>query len=111
MPEQVINRVAKSTAYARAKRSRGLMTRTAEEWTRFMFHLKHGVVLEDATAEQLEAFLLEIDPPHSQDEHCEVDPETDLCRGCGVSHGEPCPACGGRGYHRRDDCQTELEVP
>lgn len=38
---------------------------------------------------------------HHKDEDCDVDPDDDLCRECGVYHGEPCPKCGGRGFHRR----------
>ncbi len=36
--------------------------------------------------------------PHSRDEHCVLD-ETNTCTICGVYHGDPCPSCGGRGYH------------
>lgn len=35
---------------------------------------------------------------HTRDEECEVDPATDLCRQCGVLHGDPCPTCGGRAF-------------
>ncbi len=28
-----------------------------------------------------------------------IDPETDLCRGCGVLYGDPCEVCGEAGYH------------
>jgi hypothetical protein len=28
-----------------------------------------------------------------------VDPETQCCTGCGVYHGDPCPSCGGCGFH------------
>lgn len=37
---------------------------------------------------------------HFQDNQCTVDPETDLCKGCGVYHGYPCPWCSGRAFHR-----------
>ena len=37
---------------------------------------------------------------HTKDEDCDVDPETDCCRVCGVHHAEPCPECGGCGFHR-----------
>lgn len=36
--------------------------------------------------------------PHTDDLDCDVDPETDTCRECGVHHGDPCPYCGGRGF-------------
>lgn len=36
---------------------------------------------------------------HTQDSHCDVDEETDICHGCGVHHGDPCPDCGFRGFH------------
>jgi hypothetical protein len=38
-------------------------------------------------------------PEHSKDSDCIVDPRTDLCTVCGVMHGEPCPDCGGKGFH------------
>jgi len=37
---------------------------------------------------------------HTKDEDCDVDPETNNCRVCGVYHGDPCAVCGGRGFHR-----------
>lgn len=36
---------------------------------------------------------------HTVDEDCFVDPDTHLCIGCGVEHGDPCPYCQGRAYH------------
>lgn len=38
---------------------------------------------------------------HRRDSDCQghIDPKTDSCKVCGVYHGEPCPDCGGRGYH------------
>ena len=36
---------------------------------------------------------------HNQDPDCTIDPNTGLCTVCGVYHGEPCFACGGRGFH------------
>lgn len=36
---------------------------------------------------------------HSRDEDCTLD-ETNTCTVCGVFHGDPCPSCRGRGYHR-----------
>lgn len=35
---------------------------------------------------------------HSRDAHCRLGPEG-LCIVCGVHHGDPCPDCGGRGFH------------
>jgi len=38
---------------------------------------------------------------HHQDEDCtRIDPETQLCRDCGVDHSNECPDCKGRGFHR-----------
>ena len=42
---------------------------------------------------------------HSIDAHCDVDPETDLCRICGVHHGDPCIDCDGRAFHL-PNCDT-----
>jgi len=38
---------------------------------------------------------------HRRDEDCTIDPATDTCSVCGVGHGEPCPDCGARAFHRR----------
>lgn len=38
---------------------------------------------------------------HRRDEDCTVDPATDTCSVCGVGHGDPCPDCGARAFHRR----------
>lgn len=38
---------------------------------------------------------------HSQDADCTV--INDECTVCGVTHGDPCSGCGGRGFHR-DGC-------
>lgn len=40
--------------------------------------------------------------PHSRDSDCSghVDRDTRLCSVCGVLHGDPCPQCRGRGYHK-----------
>lgn len=40
---------------------------------------------------------------HTQDSHCDVDPETMLCRECGADHSGSCLACGGHGFHE-DRC-------
>lgn len=37
--------------------------------------------------------------PHTKDEDCTLGPD-DCCTMCGVYHGEPCPQCDGRGFHR-----------
>lgn len=36
---------------------------------------------------------------HTKDEDCTLGP-SDACTGCGVLHGDACPTCRGRGYHR-----------
>lgn len=36
---------------------------------------------------------------HTVASDCHVDPETGLCRECGVDHSEPCPACEQAGFH------------
>ena len=46
---------------------------------------------------------------HTKDADCTVDPETLLCQGCGVYHGDPCEQCGGAGFHRSDDCPGRYE--
>jgi hypothetical protein len=38
-------------------------------------------------------------PTHTRDADCTVDPTTGTCFACGALHGDPCPDCGGRGYH------------
>lgn len=38
---------------------------------------------------------------HTKDEDCTLD-ENDTCIICGVAHGDPCPECGGRGFHREN---------
>ena len=35
---------------------------------------------------------------HSKDSDCTLD-ETDCCTVCGSYHADPCPGCGGRGFH------------
>ena len=46
---------------------------------------------------------------HTKDAECTIDPETDLCKECGVYHGDPCPDCGGKGLHT-DECPQMKEV-
>lgn len=36
---------------------------------------------------------------HTRDADCTLDPSGESCVYCGVYHGDPCPACGGRGFH------------
>lgn len=36
---------------------------------------------------------------HDRDEDCTLDASDD-CIDCGVSHGDPCATCDGRGFHR-----------
>jgi hypothetical protein len=35
---------------------------------------------------------------HTKDDDCTLD-ASDTCTECGVWHGDPCPECGGSGYH------------
>lgn len=35
---------------------------------------------------------------HSHDRDCSLNSD-DVCTECGTHHGEPCPVCGGRGFH------------
>ena len=39
---------------------------------------------------------------HTKDSDCDVNPETMMCRECGVYHGLHCMACGGGGFHAPD---------
>lgn len=36
---------------------------------------------------------------HETDADCAMFLIDDTCTECGVYHGDPCPGCGGRGYH------------
>lgn len=58
---------------------------------------------QDGWTDEIDAVL-----PHERDEDCDLDPLTDMCRGCGVFHGDPCPRCGGRGFHQ-GGCSGPLE--
>jgi hypothetical protein len=42
---------------------------------------------------------------HITDADCTIG-DDDCCVECGVLHGDPCPECGGKGYHV-DGCQAE----
>ena len=55
--------------------------------------------------------MIPTDRPHERDADCApyLDAETDTCSVCGVYHGDPCPSCEGRGYHR-DDCDLENDI-
>jgi hypothetical protein len=46
-------------------------------------------------------------PHHMKDEDCSVDPSTNLCTVCGVEHGEACPVCGGRGFHKEGCAESD----
>ena len=51
--------------------------------------------------------------PHACDEDCHPfltgdDRECQECQVCGVTHGDPCAECGGRGYHD-PDCSEVME--
>ena len=37
---------------------------------------------------------------HTKDSDCKVNPNTGTCEVCGVYHGDACPFCGGRGFHK-----------
>lgn len=53
-----------------------------------------------------------MEPLHTKDAECTVDPETDLCKECGVYQGEAfgrCLDCNGRGFHT-DECPQMKEV-
>lgn len=47
-----------------------------------------------------EAELRKFSGAHEEDGDCDVDPETLVCRVCGVDHSEQCEDCGGRGFHK-----------
>lgn len=65
--------------------------------------------LAEARAREIQAAEPELpDHGHTQDEDCQVDPNTDLCVVCGVHHWDPCVTCGGRGFHREDCPEREL---
>jgi hypothetical protein len=49
------------------------------------------------------------EPAHTTDSHCTLD-ENDECKVCGVYHGDPCPGCGGSGFHY-DGCLRMLPEP
>lgn len=36
---------------------------------------------------------------HERDEDCTLD-ANDVCIRCGLYHGDPCPLCEGRGFHK-----------
>jgi hypothetical protein len=45
---------------------------------------------------------------HTKDTDCTIDPDTMCCIVCGVSHGSPCEACRGSGFHA-DGCPEWAE--
>lgn len=47
-------------------------------------------------------FVEEGKKKHTSDKDCKGSiGKDDVCKVCGVSHGDPCPDCGGRGYHEK----------
>jgi hypothetical protein len=50
-------------------------------------------------------------PTHTKDSDCQpfIDPLTDTCIVCHVTHGEPCPECQQRGYHKPDCSLSDKE--
>lgn len=55
----------------------------------------------------IDLFLAVRRPLHERDEECTIDPETEMCRVCGVDHSGQCPACLGRGFHT-SNCSASL---
>lgn len=50
---------------------------------------------------------------HTSDIQCTLD-ANDTCVECGVIHGDPCPDCGGKGFHLSECpvmCPHMLECP
>lgn len=43
-----------------------------------------------------------MDMEHNQDKDCEGYVVDGVCSICGAGHGDPCPECGQRAYHRHD---------
>jgi hypothetical protein len=71
------------------------------------FARKHGCdyIQFDADAEILSNL-----PTFDEDgcpKACDVDPDTDCCRRCGVLYLDPCGTCGQKGYHA-DACAEML---
>jgi hypothetical protein len=66
--------------------------------------------LLDLTTEQARRYsvVADVESKHTADGHCDVDPATQCCRGCGVYHGDECPACKGHGFHKAD-CSAERD--
>jgi hypothetical protein len=52
-----------------------------------------------AALEGWDAAKFKPESEHNSDSDCTVDQVTRLCVTCGVMHGEPCPTCGGKGFH------------
>jgi len=52
-------------------------------------------------------------PEHTSDADClaadSID-ATNTCTICGAYHGDPCPECGGRGYHQPDCSHVDEET-
>lgn len=49
-----------------------------------------------------------MEPTHTKDSDCTVDPETLLCSVCGVDHSDSCPECSGRGFHAEGCSRSDV---
>lgn len=65
------------------------------DFSRELFDFMAGTI-------QMQSRILRAQDPasHHQDADCALTLKADTCTVCGVIHGEPCLACGGRGFHR-----------
>jgi hypothetical protein len=71
------------------------MSTRAQDFSRELFDFMADTIRSQA------ALLRAQDPAaHLQDADCRFTLKDDVCTVCGVGHGEPCPDCGGRGFHR-----------
>lgn len=46
------------------------------------------------------------DERHTQDSDCTLN-SFDCCTVCGVFHGDPCPECTGRGFHKENCSESD----
>ncbi len=51
-----------------------------------------------------------MEPQHTSDMECTVDPKDDCCVVCGVYHGEQCLCCGGRGFHVEGCIESDSQL-